>query len=1030
MIIKNYKNLSDYQMFEYCVNYDTALNPVDYFNSIFNDAAYRAFSENIHYKLANNLASFHRNKSISPTQYYIKQMNDLRTSTNESEFLNIDAMKLFRPDSKSKYVFMLESLRESVFKDYRLIIQNCKAKNFNKALDIALSNYNTESDFLKYSNIQTIAARQLISRLTILSGNIEKFYKQQSDILILQMDPHPEALLVNNEYFNPIYAEENLYLALKIDIALNSAYLYCANNNYDIAFPLLDEILSLENKAKVILNAGYKSNVPYEYGNPNHFFKFIKNFKKRLEIFSSSRENEFKSILTINNNQPENIVNTAHFISDALAKAASADIVFLPKNLFWNTISQGDFTANNLYQTLPEEISLMRGYVTGFDIKKFFDISFVPLLYKSMESHLSFYTTGILDIRYPGGVRNSIKTKNNLDFHDTELYEIIFPANELILDNAQNGSFFINAKNKGEIGNLHDILIKFFSKNKNFGNHKPTDRIFTLNKCPSNKTPEALFNIDFENYKQSNKIYSLEDQYNNNIDFLCIDFKYKDLTKYIIEFYKNKISDDYHNIYYCLYNNWNKEFIAVKKYFLSNLPDIKAKDKFSVQYYFMIAKILYNMEEYGISFKYLMAYKNSYENEDDFFTFENGSLLKDLSDKLGVKTDETIKIKIANKIYNLKNQINLLKQFYKKKIAGEKIKNEIQKTNISELDTIKLLIPRYGHCCVTDSLYLYSIGGFASDTDALGVIERLNTQTGQSEILTDKIIKRGFAAAQILNGKIYIFGGESKKQNGFRIIYDDLEIFDIESKKIILNEKMPLSLTKSASVVFEDTIYIVGGFTFQKLKFNSGVLFAYNTKSKEWSECQEMNEVKETSAIIDGDGIYIFGGANGKKSYNKIDKYSIPENSWTEEIDNLYLKIKGCPCVYYDGVVYIFGKNTGRNAWGKYHKKGFVIKYCKETGTSFSITEFKKRNFFAAALCGNKIYITGGQTINDYLPNDEIQIFDIETESFNPSLNIKKTIVQENVIRNLPHSFPKNITIEDHCCPKKIYKSQGNSNCS
>jgi hypothetical protein len=87
--------------------------------------------------------------------------------------------------------------------------------------------------------------------------------------------------------------------------------------------------------------------------------------------------------------------------------------------------------------------------------------------------------------------------------------------------------------------------------------------------------------------------------------------------------------------------------------------------------------------------------------------------------------------------------------------------------------------PRYDFALVIDFPYLYAIGGRNNSGVSTRTVERVRLDTGGWEIMPDMEYARAGAAAEIINGKIYVYGGVDYPQDQSAPIYiDTSEVFN------------------------------------------------------------------------------------------------------------------------------------------------------------------------------------------------------------------------------------------------------------
>ena len=139
--------------------------------------------------------------------------------------------------------------------------------------------------------------------------------------------------------------------------------------------------------------------------------------------------------------------------------------------------------------------------------------------------------------------------------------------------------------------------------------------------------------------------------------------------------------------------------------------------------------------------------------------------------------------------------------------------------------------PRYSFAMVLDApttsaIYLYVVGGRNNQGQSTRALERVNILTGGWEILPDMRYARSGCTAQIINGKIYVYGGVNYPDNqGIPEYIAEAEVFNPEtytwSRTIGPDDSLgrvgagsvafPTYLNADGTVKIADTIWVLGG---------------------------------------------------------------------------------------------------------------------------------------------------------------------------------------------------------------------------
>lgn len=136
-------------------------------------------------------------------------------------------------------------------------------------------------------------------------------------------------------------------------------------------------------------------------------------------------------------------------------------------------------------------------------------------------------------------------------------------------------------------------------------------------------------------------------------------------------------------------------------------------------------------------------------------------------------------------------------------------------------------------------------------------------------------------AAEVVNGKLYLFGGFGREAGG------KVQIYDPTTNLWRLGPAMPFPAGSSASAVIDGKVYLAGGIVG---KTTTAVAAVLDVASGQWSMIAPMPRPRNHAASgTDGKRLYVFGGrgpgsgdsnvvANG---YNDVQVYDPASNSWT-----------------------------------------------------------------------------------------------------------------------------------------------------
>lgn len=238
-----------------------------------------------------------------------------------------------------------------------------------------------------------------------------------------------------------------------------------------------------------------------------------------------------------------------------------------------------------------------------------------------------------------------------------------------------------------------------------------------------------------------------------------------------------------------------------------------------------------------------------------------------------------------------------------------------------------------------------------------------------------------------LNNKIYAMGGEDIAAGGGQ--KNTVEVYDpIEEKWT--NDKispMPLPLDHTESAVFDDKIYVVGGYLEDKTPTDRA--FVYDPQKNEWKEIRSLPSpigAALNAEFIDGI-LYVVGGLNASHiPVNTNYAYDPETNTWTTKSPMPTARHHLATAVL-EGKLYAMG--------GRFLGNGVPSEDMKETHSNFNRVEMydpetdswvarqpmltKRSGFTATAAYDGNIYVFGGQGVGGQDINS--------VEKYNPKID-------------------------------------------
>lgn len=150
-----------------------------------------------------------------------------------------------------------------------------------------------------------------------------------------------------------------------------------------------------------------------------------------------------------------------------------------------------------------------------------------------------------------------------------------------------------------------------------------------------------------------------------------------------------------------------------------------------------------------------------------------------------------------------------------------------------------------------------------------------------------KFRERAYNTINYYKNKIYVIGSTRLSTNRkFEYLDVKIEVFDLKTKSIIIDDTNPHQVTNFASFIYDSNIIVMGGSV--KLKNNGGKLFTnkshiYNLESGYWYRLNDMPEAKEVKGVLIKNIIYLIGGFNNK-TLNEIESFNLTTGKWEKKV--------------------------------------------------------------------------------------------------------------------------------------------------
>lgn len=201
--------------------------------------------------------------------------------------------------------------------------------------------------------------------------------------------------------------------------------------------------------------------------------------------------------------------------------------------------------------------------------------------------------------------------------------------------------------------------------------------------------------------------------------------------------------------------------------------------------------------------------------------------------------------------------------------------------------------PRTGHAIVNEDGVFYLFGG-TDGTARQSDVHAYNVDTNLwQEIRAGgrPPPARSGAQAAIWNGKVWFFGGYTKKDGDY---FNDVYTYDIAAStwaSVHTLGESPQKRTDHSVCLFRDSLLVFGGFD-GHTRFND--LRELHLRERRWSHITEQRSTVPRSrfghtAVMYGHSMYVFGGWDGHDTIQELFEYNASSNMWIQ------LPLRGTP---------------------------------------------------------------------------------------------------------------------------------------
>lgn len=246
----------------------------------------------------------------------------------------------------------------------------------------------------------------------------------------------------------------------------------------------------------------------------------------------------------------------------------------------------------------------------------------------------------------------------------------------------------------------------------------------------------------------------------------------------------------------------------------------------------------------------------------------------------------------------------------------------------------------------------------------------------------NSIIPRAYHNSEVLNDKIYIYGGKTLSTNHWKeYLPNKVEIYDVKNDTLLVDETNPHMAVNFASFTNDSLIFIMGGsikeFENTNRKRYTNKVHVFNSKTGYWSELGSMPEGKETSGVL-VDGIFYFIGGYKGEPLNSIETYNLSNGRW-ERIGKLFNPMARPATAKKDHMIYIYDRK-------RIISFNTFTKILKEFEIDIDLYDPKM------VIYENDIFILGGFSKSEFKLKPSKEFYKIPIENFENTKIVRQRI--------------------------------------
>ncbi len=290
----------------------------------------------------------------------------------------------------------------------------------------------------------------------------------------------------------------------------------------------------------------------------------------------------------------------------------------------------------------------------------------------------------------------------------------------------------------------------------------------------------------------------------------------------------------------------------------------------------------------------------------------------------------------------------------------------------------KLHVPRYGPALTTNGDIAILTGGSpigAENQDdhvyssLLGLVEGIDPETLEQTFIANAVYPRANHACVWLDNQLWVLGGRTNIANERRLAFET-ERIDLETQAIWRGPDLPTGLIHLSAVVFEKSVFVIGGILRHQSSGESTVsahVYECAPPYERWQTRAPMPiALSNCGAVVVGKQIVVIGGYDRSRAHAVTQIFDPGRDSWNMgPPPPIPLSAHAAAAV--DGRIYTFGDYTNQSS---------ILGLAVESGQWQSLQlPFTPRRHVRAVTVGDYVVVAGGNQTSYAPASDAVESF-------------------------------------------------------